>query len=195
MLKLTNFIFNSKLLVNLTYINKKTLNFLFLKFYFLLIQKPSSNKNYFFFNFFFYKKLWITFNFFSKNFCYKTSFKKFYKKYFFISKENFIFYNYNIKTDFIFFLKNNKTCIRKFNPFLFKFLNFKLISFFFYIIKNYYFFNSSLNIFFINYFNNLNKNENYYFTTSTFNNNFKKFFFKSIRHYSSTSLLEFNKVI
>lgn len=197
MLKLTNFVFIDKFLINSTYFNKKTLNFLFLKFYFLLIQKIPFSKSYFFFNFFFYKKLWITFNSFSKNFYYKTSFKKFYKKYFFIDKRYLICYNYNIKSDCIFFLKNNKNFIIKIYFFLFKFLNFKLISFFYFIIKNRYFFNFSFNFFFMNYFNNLNEIKNVYFLNNPFNESIKfdVFIVKSIRNHSNTSLLKFNKVI
>ena len=196
-LKLINSTFTNKFLVTLMYINKKTLNPLFLKFYFLLIQKPLFNRTYFFFNFFFYKKLWITLNFFTKNFYYKIIFKKFYKKYFFINKENLLCYNYNVKNDCIFFSKNNKNYIIKRNFFFFKFLNFKLISFLFNIIKDYYFFNFYFNIFFINYFTNLNNNENYSLIFNFFNNNNNPgiVIFKSIRHHSNSSLLKFNKLI
>ena len=136
-------------------------------------------------------------NSFSKNFYYKSSFKKFYKKYFFINKEYLICYNYNIKSDFIFFFKNNKNFIIKTYFFLFKFLNFKLISFFYFIIKNRYFFNFSFNFFFMNYFNNLNKIKNVYFLNNSFNESIKfdVFIVKSIRNHSNTSLLKFNEVI
>ncbi len=197
MLKLANLVFSTKFLINSIYFNKKNLNLFFLKFYFLLTQKEKFNKNYFFFNFFFYKKLWISFNCFSKNFFYNTPSKKFYKKYFFINKKNFAYYNYNIKNDSIFFFKSNKNFIIKDNPFFLKILNLKLISLFFYFTKVFYFFNFYFNFFFINYFNNLNNKKNTWYTGTdlNFNNNHNKLVFKSIRYCSHISLLQFNKVL
>ena len=197
MLKLTNLVFNNKFLITSIYFNKKNSNSFFLKLYFLLTQKEKFNKNYFFFNFFFYKKLWITFNCFSKNFFYNTPSKKFYKKYFFINKKNYVYYNYTIKNDSIFFLKNNKNFIIKNKSLFCKILNFQLILSLFYFIRSFYFFNFYVNFFFINYFNNLNNGKNIWYThiDSNSNKNHSRAIFKSIRHYSNMSLLAFNKVL
>jgi hypothetical protein len=199
-IKLVNYTFCDNLLLNSIQANFKVLNFLFLKFYVLLVQRSFRINNYFFFNFLFYKKLWLSTNLFLNKNSYKLSFKNFYKKYYFLNYSYMSTYNYMLSHNIIFFLKNNKNSILKKNFF---FLNFiKLNSFFLLLtfFKNLYFFELYVN-FWINFFLINLKNFSFFSYKSLTFRVFKnviishKYTVKSIRYFPNTSLLEFNNLI
>jgi hypothetical protein len=195
-IKLLKPLFKNKFLFYLFFTNLKITNFLFLKFYFLIIQNYFLFKNYFLFNFFFYKKIWNSKNFLFINFNYKFKFKKFYKKYYFLNLTSFLIYNFNILTASIFFYKNNKNFIFKHNFFFSILLKLKILPFLFNFIKNFYFLNFYFNKLLLNYIINLNTKFflfNDYKVIKTYNNS--NYFFKSIRQFSNYPLLTFNNLI
>lgn len=200
MIKLTNLVFCNNFLINFIYIDVKILNFLFLKFYFLLIKKSLWNDNYFFFNFLFYKKLWLINIFIPNKSYYKLSFKKLYKKYYFLTYTSLTHYNYIFSHNVIYFSKNNQNFILKKNIFFLNFLKFNLVLPFVAFFKNWYFFSFHIN-YWVHYFL-LNLNHIRFFTfspltfkISTNSNNFNNYIFKSIRYFSGLSLLKFNNLI
>lgn len=200
MIKLTNLIFYNNFLINSIYIDIKVLNFLFLKFYFLLIQRSFWISNYFFFNFLFYKKLWFRDSFIPNKCFYKFSFKKLYKKYYFLTCTSLIHYNYIFSHNIIYFSKSNQNFILKKNFSFLNFLKFNLFSPLFFFFKNLYFFNFHVN-YWVHYFLiNLNRTHSFFTYLPTFKiltsaNNFNNYIFKSIRCFSNLSLLKFNNLI
>lgn len=200
MIKLLTSVLNTYAVFNFIYFKFQNLNFLFLKFFFLILNTSRYQTNHFFFNFFFYKKIWNNSNKFDLNFNYKFNLFKSQKKYqFLISKSTLdYFYNVNILNPLILFFKNNKNFLTKsnlFNTTFFKISQFLNLSFDFYKKNNFF------NFFFIyclnSYFSIFNLKNKFLFHSSLLKSlksfNFNKSY--SIRFLNKPSLLLFNKKI